>query len=166
MIIAFLVAGTFFATSTAYAKTTPAKKATKWALTIAGNDSYTYGNVNTCPKCKPTVQKKYGCAGFVIAAYAHGANDKTMKKWCQDGLHRTTKSLYSAMKGDKNWKSMGRLSASKLKQGDVIFWKGHVEIYAGKNKTVGARGHNTISPKNDIAVYKLQTGWSKVMRHK
>ena len=132
-----------------------------WAVDIANDDSFTYGNkpaanaigcyfCGTNKRNKPKgYEKTYVCLTFVAAAYAHGAEDPEIYHACSHG----NMPLYE---NDKNfskfscWKKIGKckdLSINDLEPGDVvIMWSdhndnsGHVWMYAGDDNLVESTG--------------------------
>lgn len=137
---------------------TGAAGAVAWALKIAEDDSFTYGNkpatsrvgcyfCGTNKRNKPKgYEKTYVCMTFVHAAYAHGAGDPEMLKDCQGGTHcislnESNFTSYSC------WKKVGlcsELTVKDLLPGDVIIWyaandkDGHASLYAGNGDIVDA----------------------------
>ena len=142
-----------------------APAAVAWAIDIANDDSFTYGdkpaaNAIGCYFCgtncgpvrynKPSgYEKTYVCLTFVAAAYAHGAEDPEIYYACSHGKMP----LYE---NDDNfsrfscWTKIGRcsqLSIDDLKPGDVVIkWSdqndnnGHTWIYAGDDQIVESTG--------------------------
>ncbi len=129
--------------------------ACKWAVKIADDDSFTYGECPNalhygCYFCKTNgkkgkgYEKTYICNALVHAAYAHGAGDKAMLKACKSGsgIGMTEESF----KRYGNWKNEGKPSADKLKKGDVLVANRdmgesdfhHVAMYIGDGKIVQA----------------------------
>ena len=176
-----------------YTSNNPAiQGAINWAINIAEDDSFAYGNrpATARPGCyfcgtnqrnKPKgYEKTYVCMTFVHAAYAHGANDPEMLKDCKGG--RYTLSL-----NDWNfthwhcWKKVGKshdLKVSDLEPGDVIIWwadddaSGHASIYIGKGDIVDAAvpnswGSNSIAVRKGAAASYLRRGEGRsyVMRY-
>lgn len=134
-----------------------------WAEKIANDNAYVYGG-SRCYTCSGGT-KEYVCATFVKAAYAHGAGDKEMLKWCKSGRNGMVADLHAAMKASENWKSLGRIPMSKMQPGDVIVYGvQHVELYYGKGKKIGA--HNSRLPAAEqISVNSVYSGWTDVMRY-
>ena len=138
--------------------------AKNWAVKIANDNTYKYGTSKS-HKCDKITPKKYVSTTFVKAAYAHGAGDSEMKDWCGNNKYGLVDSLHKAMKNSKKWNAKGAIKQSKMKVGDVIFYSNnHCAIYAGNGKIVHARGNK--GGKDDIAVTKISSGWTDVMRHK
>lgn len=139
------------------------KGALAWAEKTANDNSYTYGGAR-CHQCSSKNPKKYVCTTFVKAAYGHGAGDAEMLKWCKSGANGFVEDLHPQMKKSSNWKSLGKISQSQMQPGDVIFWKGHVELYYGNGKRIGA--HNSSLPANDqVSVKAMYGGYHDVMRY-
>ncbi|NLD10216.1 MAG: Ig domain-containing protein [Clostridiales bacterium] len=119
-----------------------------WAITIADNSEFGYsmgilGNKlsdRACPFCHPGASTDYDCASFVVAALAHGMQDKAFIANCKSGTNPVAcGGLNTMLKNDDNFKSMGKLSISKLKRGDILINPNrHVEIYIGDKTDVGA----------------------------
>ena len=134
--------------------------AVQWGIDIANDNSFTYGTGKRshrygCYFCQTNVgprknlkgkskvnghsyAKTYCCNPFVHACYAHGAGDPNMLAACRDGhgIAMTKKSFTRY----GHWKSMGKLSKSNLKKGDVLVRSGHVSMYIGDGKIVHAAG--------------------------
>ena len=134
--------------------------AVQWGIDIANDNSFTYGTGKRshrygCYFCQTNVgprknlkgkslvnghsyAKTYCCNPFVHACYAHGAGDPNMLAACRDGhgIAMTKKSFTRY----GHWKSMGKLSKSSLKKGDVLVRSGHVSMYIGDGKIVHAAG--------------------------
>lgn len=140
--------------------------ALKWAKTIADDNSYYYSSgYGKCHTCSGG-RKAYVCTTFVKAAYAHGAGDAEMLKWCKNGSYGYVRDLHTAMKRSKNWKSLGVISQKNMQPGDVlVYGNKHVEIYYGGGKQIGA--HNSgLSKANQISVRNNYTsGLTDVMRY-
>ena len=122
-----MVSVMFCGAYSAGAATKNAIKAADWAVKIAKNDSYTYGNQKgQCHQCNKKYAKQYRNGSFVRAAYAHGAGDKVMKKACAEKELRSAATLYKAMKSNKkyktDWVDKGKLSRDKMQKGDVVFY--------------------------------------------
>ena len=140
--------------------------ALKWAKTTADDNSYYYssgyGKCHTCSGGK----KAYVCTTFVKAAFAHGAGDAEMLKWCKNGSYGLVRDLHTAMKRSRNWKSLGVIPQKNMQPGDVlVYGNRHVEIYYGGGKQVGA--HNSgLSKADQISVRNNYTsGLTDVMRY-
>ena len=134
--------------------------AVQWGIDIANDNSFTYGTGKRshrygCYFCQTNVgprknlkgkskvnghsyEKTYCCNPFVHACYSHGAGDPNMLAACRDGhgIAMTKKSFTRY----GHWKSMGKLSKSQLKKGDVLVRSGHVSMYIGDGKIVHAAG--------------------------
>lgn len=141
------------------------KNAIAWAVNIANDNSYVYGNPGSpgnrpCPVCHPGSSKMYGCNGFVFAAYAHGGDQQMLKK-CSQGLgYGSYADYFSVVQG----KSEGTLNPDLLEPGDVIVRGSlmhgedsdntfaHVIMYIGNNKIVHAA-----SPSAGILVQDFKT---------
>ena len=158
------------------------QEALNWALHIAADNSFTYGNkpatsrvgcyfCGTNKKNKPRgYEKTYVCMTFVHAAYAHGAGDPELLKQCQGGryclsLNDSNFTAYSC------WQKVGLckdLKVSDLQPGDVICWyaaddkSGHLSMYAGNGNIVDAGrtgwGADTIALRKGAAARYLTTG--------
>ena len=135
--------------------------AVAWAIEIANDDSFTYGDkpaanaigcyfCGTNKKYKPKgYEKTYVCLTFVAAAYAHGAEDPEVYYACSHGKMP----LYE---NDDNfskftcWTKIGKckdLTIDDLEPGDVVIqWSdhndnsGHVWMYAGGDDIVESHG--------------------------
>lgn len=150
-----------------YAK---AASAMKWALNIANDNSYTYGyGKGKCPICygyKDKDLKQFVCTKFITAAYAHGAKDSEMQKWCKKGSKPKVKDLKKAMKKSKRWKYLGKPKCKNMVGGEVVFYgNSHVEMYFGNNSTIGAHGKDGYSKKNSISVRKMKSGYTEVYKY-
>ena len=142
-----------------------ARAALAWAIQIANDDSFSYGekpeaNAIGCYFCgtncgpvkynKPSgYEKTYVCLTFVGAAFAHGAEDPEIYYACSHGKMP----LYEnddVFREFSCWEKVGscsNLSISDLKPGDVfIKWSdendnnGHASIYAGGDDVVESAG--------------------------
>ena len=134
------------------------QQAVKWAIEIANNDEFTYGEkpmtskvgcyfCGTNQKRKPEgYEKTYVCMTFVTAAYAHGAGDPEILKECNKGNHclELTDANFTRY---SCWEKIGLASELKVEDlmpGDVIVWysadnqHGHMSIYAGDGAIVDA----------------------------
>ncbi|MBR0308427.1 MAG: InlB B-repeat-containing protein [Mogibacterium sp.] len=135
--------------------------AVAWAIDIANDNSFTYGDkpaanaigcyfCGTNQKNKPKgYEKTYVCLTFVAAAYAHGAEDPEVYYACSHGKMP----LYE---NDNNfskfscWTKIGKckdLTIDDLEPGDVVIqWSahndnsGHVWMYAGGDNIVESHG--------------------------
>jgi len=142
-----------------------AKGALAWAKKIANDNSYVYGG-STCPQCNKNAHKEYVCTTFVKAAFAHGAGDSEMKKWCKGAKYGWVSDLEAAMEKSKNWAYIGKFNKKKLKAGDVVFrGTGHVVIYYGNGKVVHASDKKA-NRKNDILIDNWYAGnWTSIYRY-
>ena len=82
--------------------------------------------------------KTYCCNPFVVACYAHGANEYGK---CHGGS--MSYKSWTCHNGKGKFKKSSR-STSKLKAGDVFFSGGHVWMYAGKIKGKDGKYHHYI----------------------
>ena len=139
--------------------------ALEWAKKIAADDRYTYGG-SRCHTCSGTA-REYVCTTFVKGAYAHGAGDAEVLKWCKSGANGWVSDLHAALKKSSHWKSMGAIPISKMKPGDVIVWGNqHVGMYVGNHKYVAAHGKNGKAPADQISVKSgPYAGWTDIMRY-
>lgn len=156
-----------------------AQNAVKWAINIAGDNSFAYGKGSRahhggCYFCGTNVtgpkkatkgskwEKTYCCNPFIFAAYAHGAKDAAILKACQKGK------CGGMLPGD--WTKYGCFATvgkckdvayEKLLAGDVIISNKeksgqyhHVIMYCGDNKYVEAGyegwGSGTIGVRSDM----------------
>lgn len=133
-----------------------AANAVKWAIDIANDDSFNYGQkgsngpgyANRCgcyfcgtndKKVKLSGDERYyktwPCMPFITAAYAHGAGDPEVLKTCQ-GCH-------TLETNDNNWHNydcfefvgrMSDLSVSDLQVGDILV---HYDEHNGSSKKGG-----------------------------
>lgn len=148
-----------------------AEGAVKWAVIIANDNSFHYGNGahahhNGCYFCgtQPYAkrryvvnwQKSYCCNPFVHAAYAHGGNEPTMLKKCRNyGSYD-----WNSYKRSKLFAKLGHPAKSALIKGDVLCYDGHVAMYIGNGKYVEASGGDDGRPgsrkwNNSISVKTL-----------
>ena len=126
-----------------------ADKACKWAVKIANDNSFHYGNGkhshhNGCYFCgtqayskrKYVVQweKTYCCNPFVTAAYAHGGNEPKMLSLCQNGKSW----MAPQFKKSVRFYSLGHPKKADLKRGDILCADAHVAMYLGDGKLVEA----------------------------
>ncbi|MBR2706525.1 MAG: C40 family peptidase [Mogibacterium sp.] len=149
-----------------------ARAAIAWAIKIAEDDSFSYGQkpqtskvgcyfCGTNQRRKPRgYEKTYVCMTFIHAAYAHGAEDPEMYYDCSTGRNcigetNTNFTNYSC------WQKVGlarNLSLSDLEPGDVIVYyaaddySGHVCMYIGGDEIVDAEGIRDCWGPNSIAV--------------
>ena len=162
-----------------------AEGAVTWAVNIANDNSFHYGNGqhshhNGCYFCgtQPSSKKKYVtgwektycCNPFIHAAYAHGGNEPTMLKVCQGyGSYD-----WDDYKRSKLFANLGHPAQSSLIKGDVLCYDGHVAMYIGNGQLVeaatsddGTRGSR--SWNNSIAVNTLSAsryrGFTNVYRY-
>lgn len=163
-----------------------AQAAVKWAVKIANDNSFNYGNRPAaarlgCYFCKTNgakvnmtgdkrYYKTYVCMTFVHAAYAHGAKDPEMLKDCK--ARKTCIGLTDwNFKHYHCWKKIGlcsKLKVKDLKPGDVIIWwadddySGHASMYIGNNSIVDAGklgfGADTIAVRKNSAQSYLNRG--------
>ena len=155
-----------------------ARAAVAWAVMIANDDSFTYGQKPdaSAPGCyfcgtncgpnawnKPSgYEKTYVCCTFVVAAYAHGTCDPVMLDLCQ--RCKVLSGDIGGNSGPWEWEDTGRFvevypSYDELQPGDVMLcdysdW-GHVSMYAGNGKVVEAVGIDDCWGPGSIAVYPL-----------
>ena len=142
-----------------------ANGALQWAKQIADDNSYTYALTNTCYVCDGVGGKTYCCASFVRSAYAHGAGDKDMQEACRRHDCGSVGSLKTRMLSSGAFKNLGAIKQSQMQPGDVIFWGGHVEMYWGHGKKIGA--HNSgLSKNKQISVNGMYGGYNAVLRYK
>ena len=150
-----------------------ANAAVKWAIKIADDNSFHYGNGkhahhNGCYFCgtQPSSKKKYVvqyqktycCNPFVHAAYAHGGGDQTMLNLCKRGGSYDWNSYKTA----SMFRSVGHPAMSELLPGDVLCVTGHVAMYVGNGKIVEASGGDDGKPgstkwNNSISVSTMST---------
>ena len=146
--------------------------AVAWAIKIANDNSFHYGNGqhahhNGCYYCgtQPTSkrrnvvrwEKTYCCNPFVHAAYAHGGNEQTMLKLCKRGNSYDWDTIKTKT---KLFKALGHPAKSTLKKGDVLCYNGHMAMYVGNGNFVEAAGGDDGKPysskwNRSIAVKKL-----------
>lgn len=142
-----------------------ARAALAWAIQIANDDSFSYGekpeaNAIGCYFCgtncgpvkynKPSgYEKTYVCLTFVGAAYAHGAEDPEIYYACSHGKMPLYENddVFSEFSCWEKIGSCSNLSLSDLKPGDVfIKWSdqndnnGHASMYAGGDDIVESAG--------------------------
>lgn len=110
------------------------KKMLNEAVRIANDDRYTYSQGNRYGKFQ------YDCSSLVARLYKKYFNIETP----------TTTSKY----GQKN--HIGKYGSVDLQPGDVLWRSGHVEIYIGNGKRVGAHKHYPTHSKDDITVEDLK----------
>lgn len=147
--------------------------AVKWAVNIANDDSFSYGQkpktskvgcyfCGTNQKRKPAgYEKTYVCLTFAEAAFAHGAGDPEMLAECKAGQHCMSANESNLTKYSC-WQKIGLakdLKVADLQPGDVLVYftssgydNGHVAIYAGGNNMVDAEGIKDCWGPNSIAV--------------
>lgn len=126
--------------------------AVSWAIKIAKDNSFHYGNgthahhngcyfCDTQPSSKRKYvvqwQKTYCCNPFVHAAYAHGGKDATMLSMCRRGRSFD----WNSYRTTNLFKPLGHPAISSLLPGDVLCWDGHVAMYIGNNQLVEAGGY-------------------------
>ena len=150
-----------------------ARGAVDWAVRIAANDSFTYGEkprtsragcyfCGTTKLTKPKgYEKTYVCCTFITAAFAHGANDPAIMQICKNcrtlgGTADTTV--------PENFTRTGVFkevhpTMDELKIGDVfLFAKGsanHVSMYVGNGQYVEATSQYGAWTPESIAVRPL-----------
>lgn len=148
-----------------YASGVGAKGAVAWGKKICDDQNFVYENGwGKCHFCNGT-RKAYVCTTFVKACYAHGAKDPEMQKWCKNNDYGFVDPLHDAMKKSSHWKSVGRISISKMQPGDVIFFgDGHVEMYYGDGKFMGAH-HKCANRADDISYKGGWNTYTAVMRY-
>lgn len=126
-----------------------AEGAVAWAIKIANDNSFHYGNGanahrNGCYFCGTQPAKKqryvigwektYCCNPFVHAAYAHGGKEPTMYKKCKGfGSYD-----WEDYKTSKLFAKLGHPAKSTLVKGDVLCFDGHVAMYIGNGQLVEA----------------------------
>ena len=153
-----------------------AMNAVNWAIDIANDDSFNYGQkgsngpgyANRCgcyfcgtndKKVKLSGDERYyktwPCMPFITAAYAHGAKDPEVLKTCQ--------SCHTLETNDNNWKNydcfefvgrMSDLTVDDLKPGDVLV---HYDDHNGSSKR---GGHMSMYAGNGNIVDSSGGGWS------
>lgn len=153
-----------------------AENAVKWAIDIANDDSFNYGQkgsngpgyANRCgcyfcgtndKKVKLSGDDRYyktwPCMPFITAAYAHGAGDPEVLKTCQ--------SCRTLETNDNNWHNydcfefvgrMSELSVSDLQVGDVLV---HYDEHNGGSKK---GGHMSMYAGNGNIVDSSGGGWA------
>ena len=134
--------------------------ALNWANSIARDNSFAYGtgqrahhggcyfcgtNVTGPKKAKKGSkwEKTYCCNPFIFSAYAHGAKDEKMLKQCKKSNSVT--GMDPKAWNNYNFKTVGKckdVPYSDLQVGDVIMYKKHVWMYAGKGYLIEASGGN------------------------
>ena len=127
-----------------------AADAVAWAIKIANDNSFHYGNghhahhngcyfCNTQPSSKKKYvvgwEKTYCCNPFVHAAYAHGGKDQTMLKVCKNYGSYDWEYLKTH---NKLFAKLGHPAKESLKKGDVLCLDGHMAMYIGDGKLVEA----------------------------
>ena len=139
--------------------TMAAKKTTNyvdWAVSIANDDSHGYSMYNRNGK------PDYDNSSFVAAALKKGGYKVSMKMYTGDEVKRLTKIGFTKIKYSKK----------KLKTGDILWRKGHTEIYIGKGKMVGAHCSETGGKTGkagdqtgkEISVTKNTNNWTYILR--
>ena len=153
-----------------------AMNAVNWAIDIANDDSFNYGQkgsngpgyANRCGcyfcgtndrKVKLSGDERYyktwPCMPFITAAYAHGAKDPEVLKTCQ--------SCHTLETNDNNWKNydcfefvgrMSDLTVDDLKPGDVLV---HYDENNGGSKK---GGHMSMYAGDGNIVDSSGGGWS------
>ena len=133
--------------------------AVSWAISIANDNSFHYGNGNHahhngCYFCgtQPTSKKKYVkywqktycCNPFVHAAYAHGGREPVMLKKCKSYGSYDWEYLKTH---NKLFAKLGHPPKQSLKKGDVLCYHGHMAMYIGNGKLVEA-GHEDDGVRN------------------
>ncbi len=139
--------------------------ACSWAIKIANNNSHGYNNKGD----GWGKNGDYNCIGLVMTAFNQaGLNVGSCQIFNMPGR------LLS--KGFKEiTKSVNFKTGAGLKKGDVVFYldktgkHGHVELFIGNGKLVGARadydGRRGDSSGNEIAVIKyMNMGWQRAFR--
>lgn len=130
-----------------------AEKASNWAVKIANDNSFHYGNGsaahhNGCYFCGTQVltggrskkgvvnyEKTYCCNPFVHAAFAHGGNDPEMLRICKKGSSYIEKHYILS----DRFANLGKPDRSMLLKGDVLCcYNGHVMMYIGNGQIVEA----------------------------
>ena len=132
----------------AYAKKV-ADKACKWAVKIANDNDFHYGNgehskhngcyfCGTQPKSKQKYvvqwEKTYCCNPFVTAAFAHGGNEPFMLDLCK----RCKSYMAPEFKKSALFANLGHPDQSALQRGDILCASNHVALYLGNGKLVEA----------------------------
>ncbi|MBR2674904.1 MAG: SH3 domain-containing protein [Mogibacterium sp.] len=138
-----------------------ASGACTWAIAIANDNSFHYGNgkhahhngcyfCGTQPKSKQkhVVQweKTYCCNPFVHAAYAHGGGDATMLSMCQNGRSYD----WDTIKKSSLFIALGHPDKSTLLPGDVLCWDGHMAMYIGNGQYVDAGIEDKGDPDSQV----------------
>ena len=169
----------------------PAMAAVNWAIEIANDDSFAYGEgqqahsrgcyfCGTNSRYKPSgYEKTYCCNPFVLAAFAHGTKDERVLKACQRGAcggMLPSEWDYGCFETVGPTRSV---AYDELMPGDFIISDpsaggpyNHVWMFCGEDKYVDAGhegwGANTIAVRDNASGYyrTYQRGGCYVMRYK
>ena len=155
--------------------------AINWAINIANDDSFNYGqkpyasdcgcyfcktngnkaraargHADGTPPAGKSWDKTYVCMTYVGAAYAHGAQDPTFLKYCKNGSTPIdgNADIQPTMRRLGNVLDyVGKPAYDDLQPGDILMWEGvHTSMYIGNGKYVEASsGYGAWDPQS-IAV--------------
>jgi len=151
-------------TNQAEAAKVKAVNAAKIAVKIAKNNKNGYSQANRTRKNK-LGGHEYDCSSLVYTVYKKAGVKVGM------GCSSTIKSHFKKKGFIYISRSKAKLSSyKKLKTGDVLVASGHVEIYVGNGKLVGAHGNYDGRPGDssgkEISVTKYRgSGWYCVLRY-
>lgn len=119
------------------------------AIEIANDEDYQYYTYSQA--------NRYGAHSFDCSSFCA----RLYKKYFNINIPNTTD-------GYGNEGYIGNVGTVELQPGDILWRKGHVELYIGNNKRAGAHEHYPNNPKNDISIKSgLPTGkyaFTKVYR--
>lgn len=157
-----------------------AQKAIDWAIDLADNNAFTYGQGTfRCYFCGTAPKKMYTCMPYLAAAYAHGAEDPIM---LSGGKHVIN--LHDGnFKGELGtiWEKIGLCSDvafEDLRPGDVIIkyssdnGHGHSWMYIGGDNYIDAtpksNSNDDIAVRGGAASYfrSYKSGRNFVMRYR
>lgn len=123
-----------------------AQEAVDWAIALAADNRYGYGQGTfKCNICGLMPKKQYTCMPFLAAAYAHGPRDPIMLAGGKHVINLNNKNFSGEL--GQIWEKVGlckNLSIEDLEPGDVIIkWSdhnnsGHAWMYAGGDQIVEA----------------------------
>lgn len=132
------------------------RSAVVWAITTANDNSHGYSQKNR------NGNPDYDCSSFVIAAMKQAGINVGNATYTGNMRSEFTKHDFIWI----DWKD----AKSSLQYGDVLFKKGHTELYIGDNKRVGAHtdtdGKAGDSKGDEICIKSLGSSesWSGVLR--
>ena len=123
-----------------------AQMAVDWAVALAADDRYGYGQgTPKCNICGLMPKKQFTCMPFVAASYAHGAEDPIMMDHGKHIVHLNNANFSGDL--GQVWEKVGlckNLTIDDLRPGDIVIkWSdhdnsGHAWMYVGGDLIVEA----------------------------